>query len=81
MDSLIDDMFLVCDENRDGSLQKEEIQEFMELVLNNMQDHKLDKNFFRGKQVYSANKFKDFFSKYDKDKSGSLDKKEMKMFC
>ena len=46
MDSLIEDVYLTC--NKQSGLNKSEVQDFMQKVFQAMQDHKLDKDFFKG---------------------------------
>ena len=59
MDSLIEDVYLTC--NKQSVLNEQEVQEFMQKVFQAMQDHKLDKDFFKGHQISSQDNFKYFF--------------------
>ena len=65
---MVDDIWATYDTNKDGYLQKEEAQTFIQGVLDNM------------KCELKKDLFDEVFSKYDVNKDGKLSKEEMANF-
>ena len=65
---MVDDIWATYDTNKDGYLQKEEAQTFIQGVLDNM-ECEMKKELFD-----------EVFAKYDKNKDGKLSKEEMADF-
>ena len=77
LDSMIEDVFLIYDDNDDGVLQKEEIEEFVEACLKSMES---EEDKVMGIEFSSPDLFDDFFEKYDTNGDGVISKEELKGF-
>jgi Ca2+-binding EF-hand superfamily protein len=74
---MIEDIFLCYDDDQNGVLSKEEMEEFTASCLQNMENE--DQKML-GINLYSPEIFNNFFEKYDQDKNGVIDKDEMLHF-
>ena len=68
LDSLIEDIYLTYDTNRDGFLQRDETESFIQGCLKSMD------------QRYKPQVFQNFFEKYDTNQDGKISREEMAVF-